>query len=1173
MPSLLETITETMSSSNVSLDLTTQAGNLSGLGTTIDGLINNPPGGLEVLQQAIKELHLPDFKIDGNFAATLGNLQGALPTDLSSLTGSLTTGLDELQGDVASDLTGVLQNALEAATAIYNLTQIDLRCEDADGAGAGGAGGAASGGATPAGSGTSSGAGGGSGAGASSGAGAATPGTPAAGAAAAARVAAIEQVNAVLELMPSPFNVETFLVSLHAATEIPQRTSVLPFSIPVFDDLRDPTGTLLKWKAMQPAQILDHIADTLDASEAFIRFGTDSTLNPLFADINALAAQLHVGDLTRIADDLIVRLNELRDAARANNLQTKGAAISALNSLLEEFETVRDTLQANVLAHLPALNDRLAALPDELDEQMSHTLAVLQPNNLVGQLEPFLRVADDTANVAAVAAFEQSLGTVVVWLDELAEKIDLSAIKEPLKAVADQTQAAVDALDNSVVTVTLEVQNLFGQLESVLDEVDIVAVVTQVEDAINNFKDELVGQLTNLFAPVREAISVVVENITLATNSFDPQAIIDSLNGAIDTLAGVFTDSPVGAALMELRAKLDKISEQVGALSFEPVTDEVVKAIEEVTKILQAISATQLAPPLQMALQSALAVLPDDLQPITEPIVVEFEGIIAAGPIPLLESVQLQPELVLNAVNQFQPAALLGDGIMQPFKDLVAQMEGFRPSSLLEPVEAELEKLKERLRENANPGQVLVPLEEPFNSLLEAFDRLRPGDLVEPLEDIIKNVTDAIFDVIPVDETFEQIDAALGSVEDVIGMADHVVATLNKLHDMLEGLSGGEAQINTWITAILDKVEAIGDASPLQPQWTALGQALDGAKAAALATRFDGAVNPVLVPLNALDAQTRLTAVVQAYRGCRQALEAVAPSPEKSALTATLDLFNPMQPSFNAPYQALDGWRGELAGAKTSLQEVLSDWDARFHPADGILGGFRQSNPTPAQLRQWVEDALGPHFVRPFGLLFNQAQMLGRNLNVYLTLLQRLVTMLQDKLTGVLLGPDSLLGIRDSLKELVERLKNFNLGFLRESLEELFANVRAKLEALNPANLREALEAAFDAMLDSLDVGQIISDTDVTTLDNDYAEVITKLKALDPENLLKSLQKKFEETIMPIIEALDITPVLQALVAHLERLAPELRAGLDKVNEAYRALRQAVPEGGFSASASVDISF
>lgn len=1169
MPSLFDTITETMAGSNVSLDLSTQAGHLSGLGTTVSGLINNPPGGLQALEQALRELRLPDFKIEGNFAATLGNLEGALPTDLSTLTGSLTSGLDELQEGVASDLTGVLQNALEAATAIYNLTQIDLRCEDA-GAAVPAAGAGASAGTGAGGAGAASGAGASTGAGTSP-SGTVTSGTAAQGA--AARVAAIEQVNAMLALMPSPFNVENFLLSLHAATEIPQRASVLPFSIPLFDDLRDPLETLLKWKAMPPAQILDHIADTLAAAALFIRSGADATLNPLFADIAALAGQLRVDDLMRIADALIARLNELRDAARANNLQTKGAAIAALNASLQEYETVRDTLQPGVLAQLPALNDRLQALPDELEEQMSHTLAVLQPNNVIGQLEPVLRVADDTANLAAVAAFEQSLGTIVVWLDDLAEKIDLSAIKEPLKAVADETQAAVDALDNGVVTLTLEVQNLFGQLESLLDEVDIAAVVAQVEDAIEGFRDELIGQLSNLFAPVREAIGVVVTNITQATDSFNPQAIIDSLNGAIDALAGVFTDSSIGAALVELRGKLDKISEQVGSLSFEAVTDEVVKAIEEVTGTLQSISATQLAPPLQMALQTALEVLPADLHPITEPIITEFEGIIAAGPITLLESVQLQPQLVLDAVNQFQPAALLGDGIMQPFRDVLAQMEGFRPSRLLEPVEAELEKLKDRLRENANPGQVLAPLEAPFNSLLEAFDRLRPGDLVKPLEDIIKNVSDAIFDVIPVDATFEQIDAALGSVEEVVGLGGHTVATLNRLHDMLEGLTGGEAQINTWISAILDKVGAMGDAAALQPRWTALAQALDGTKATALGARFDGAVAPVLAPLAALDAQARLTALVQSYRGCRQALEAVGSSPEKSALTAALDLFNPMHVSFSAPYQALDRWRGELAATRTSLQEVLSDWDARFHPADGILGGLRQGNPTAAQLRQWVEDALGPHFVRPFGLLFNQAQALGRNLNVYLTLLERLVTTLQNKLAGVLLGPDSLLGIRDSLKELVERLRNFDLGFLRESLEELFAGVRAKLEALNPARLRETLEQAFDAMLDSLSVGQIIPAADVAALDADYAEVIAKLRTLDPEQMLKSLQQKFEEKIMPLIEALDITPVLKALVAHLERLAPELRAGLDKVNEAYRALREAVPEGGLGASASVDISF
>ena len=146
------------------------------------------------------------------------------------------------------------------------------------------------------------------------------------------------------------------------------------------------------------------------------------------------------------------------------------------------------------------------------------------------------------------------------------------------------------------------------------------------------------------------------------------------------------------------------------------------------------------------------------------------------------------------------------------------------------------------------------------------------------------------------------------------------------------------------------------------------------------------------------------------------------------------------------------------------------------------------------------------------------------------------------------------------MQELVDRLRTFDLGFLTESLNEVFENVRGKLDAANPAHLRELVDGVFDDMLAALSLAQILPPADIAALDAAYAEVRDKLKQLDPGKLVTEVvQPEFEATIVPLLAAFDLTPVLDALIARLQSLDEELRAEMDRVNEAWQRLRDSIP--------------
>jgi hypothetical protein len=156
---------------------------------------------------------------------------------------------------------------------------------------------------------------------------------------------------------------------------------------------------------------------------------------------------------------------------------------------------------------------------------------------------------------------------------------------------------------------------------------------------------------------------------------------------------------------------------------------------------------------------------------------------------------------------------------------------------------------------------------------------------------------------------------------------------------------------------------------------------------------------------------------------------------------------------------------------------------------------------------------------------------------------------------------------------LIARLHAVDFTVVTEGVDEVYNDVRAKIAALDPAHLVQAVKTAFDKLLDALDLDQAIPPADVAKLDTDYAAVIAKLKALDPKKLIvDAVQPVFEENVLPLLDVFDITPLLQAIVDRLEVLADELGTQIGRVNDAYKALRAAIPTGaGAGAAAGISV--
>ncbi len=1125
MPTVFDRLTGALNGNDVSVRVSGQSTALTQIASTVAGLIQHPPHDIGDLGSAIQALPLPDLKIPADFGKALNSLIASMPKDLSSVTHDLGGGLQSLESQLG-DLAKPLEDLLKLAKAIYDATQVDIFCKAS---------------------------------------GTASQGTPAA---AAPMPSPFDGLSTILDQLPSPMNVNGLLSWLDQHLHALDTSGFQLSEIPVFDSLRYPLTTLFNWRHMPPADILTSMSDTFADLEALVSSAVDKPLAPMESAISAINNQFPTAVLVDVSDQLATNLNALTAAIHAKDVSLTKPAVDAVNTQLDSYAVVQQNVRGPLGDTFAALAKGLPTLAHDLEDEMGRLASMLQTES------PLSFIPDQPATLAPATAseFTDSLGSLQAGLQGLLDQLDLSAIQGPLSTVADAMQQAVDGLDSAKVKITIQVQSLFAGVQKIVDQVDIAALLANVQAAISSFQATLIQKLQALFAPVRTAVAKVIDEISTGVSSFDPASIVQALRDAIGRVTGVLKDPEVASAINDIRSAIEQTAKALEALSFAPLTDQVIADIKQVTESLKKIDTTQLSMPLQLALQAALAILPSDLTPFSDPLIADLQKLINEGPAPLLATLQKQPDLLLDQVRKFEPAQLLGNALGAPYRNLLQQMQTFKPSKLLEPVQGELEKLKSRLRSSANPGTLLQPLETLFNQLLQAFDQLKPSNLIAPLNQALTNVIQGVFKALPVDEVFTEIDKVLAAIQQVASAGDRGVALLKRIADMLSSLAKPRQQLDAWMADTLAGLNSITDASPLQPKLDSLNAALAKTRSATLVGRLGSATAPLLQKLDALDPLAKRIAIIQAYTALPKAeLAALPNTPEKAAITSTLARFNPVDESFGTPYQLAAQSLNALKQAGVDLGTVTIGWDQRFHE-DGPLKDVAGLDATSANLKQWIGEALDRDFVRPIAAILGMADPLGQSLQPILSSLESVAGVLDAKLSLLLNGPASLTAIRDKLKTLVDKLKGLNLNFITDGLDTVFSDIRSKFAAISPTTLRHSIDSAFNAMLDTLKVSLLIPAADVSKLDSDYQAIVDKLKQLDPEKLIVEIvQPEFEKTVPPLLKIFDPSDILKRLFDQFTRVDENLKSEMARVNQAYQELRQAIPSIHISLDIDVDI--
>ncbi len=1141
MPTVSARIDVSVNTGDLDSRIGAQVEQLQQIVRLIARLIDDPPNDVKDFLDIAGNLPVPEFNVEGDFVAGLRRARDALPLDLGNVTGAVSGSLGSFATLVAEELGPLLQDSVRVAAAIDKLTSMDFRCAHlAEGAGAG-TGGGAGGQPPPAG---------------------ANPG--------AERLAntaqQVQQVNELLDRLPatpSPGGLLEFFLPL---VDHKSRNKFFQLTLPVIDDVVEPLRTLTRWRALTPAEIGAELAATIALLDTRLRAATLGQVDSLGADLGALLPQLALPALTAFADAYAQRLAELVEALEANDLAATTAPVAALDAALDGVAPTLAAWDGGVAATVETLRARIEGLTDALLDAVSHLLTLLEPVEL-----PQLAVAaarpPRAPDPAAVAKVQEAVQPAIDRLHDLLALLDFSALQAQVGGVAERAQQLAAGIEQGLTGVTLEVQALFDGVSAELETLDLGALQETIESEIARFGDKLERELQRAFEPAADGISEIVGAMSEALDEFDPSDVVDALRSVLDAITGVLEADDVQAAVQQVRDAIANVTATLEQLSFAPVTDEVVALIEQMTAALRQVQGSDLHDAAKAALAVALEVLPDDLKPVTDPLLVEFDGMIETGPVPLLERVAQKPAELLGVITKFQPGALIGEKLGGPYREVLSKAEAFKPSSVLERADAALAAGKRALVQAAGPAQALALLDQPFGALRSGLDRFSPGALLEPLENEIEKAVQDVIVASPVDEIFAQVNRVFALLEAALGVPRNLVATLQRVNAVLQSFSDSGTQIDAWRDALLDKVLDVGDTSAIGAALTSFRDAVVASAHGALSARYDGATAGVGVALAAFAPGARLTALVGAHNRARSLANGLPSSPERIAVLAALDRFDP---SRARPLRLAQELEQVLGRTRASFAGIAPDWQALVEDPDGLLAEITMVTPDVDGLRQLLATAAEPVLV-PLRYAFAVLETTQPAVAAMLATLTELVDELTTGVGSLVTGPGSLQSISDAVQQVVDTLRNIDLAFLREGLERLFLAVKDQIDALDPKRLGQALNAAFTDLLDGIDLEAVIPAATVAELDASYAEVLAKLRSLNPEELITSVvQPEYDATIVPLVEAFDLTPAFTALIEFLKNLADELRGELDRVNGAYQTLRAARPS--LSASINLNVS-
>jgi hypothetical protein len=844
-----------------------------------------------------------------------------------------------------------------------------------------------------------------------------------------------------------------------------------------------------------------------------------------------------------------------------------GALEALLRERLEAALGVRVQQIQRIDDPFNALFDRIDAAIDGVDLSIVRT-----------QLLDFMASTRDTLEQVDIPSLGDLLGERLATVED-----SIGQLEQGLTGLLDQIRAWLDGLTGQLdgLTANLGSQGADGRfhyrfeadLRDTLEQARLAVAgdpddpgAASVAGSLGDIQtriDQFIGQLTGVLEPVDTAIA---DAVTTAENG-------------IDTFVGYLEGLQIPELMETLRGKVAEIVDALLPIDFTLVIEPVVGAIDDTSGQLREIDTESLNDLLKEALKVALQVIVeiDFTVTITNPLSDQLAAI-KAIPQQALEQLQQRYEQALSLLDGLDPQRLL-EALFAAFDVIRDAANALDPAALLAPLDALHAQYLQQPLAQLRPSALLEPASVAFRGATASLDGIDGSALIAPLDGQLQGLKDRVADL-DVTGWIDDLSGAVGSVQDrVRGLRpSELLAPLSEQLASLEDVLGRfrpsvllapATELAAPLLTLLEDIQQ-GLIDTLFEMFQAPLRVLDSLEPEALAQRIRDQIDTLLAALRALNLPTRYNQLKGQYFDLTAGVEAQGVE-ARLALSAHLDpelQLGELMQIYNRSLTALEGLKQNVA--LPDLGDVYSELRERLL---GMLPPYARELLDPETFRRIMRLADPTRFVAELDqrydalidrLLPISPAEIGAELDATYDSLLALVDQLD-------IGP-ALDQVRDGLDRVKGIVETIRVDFVAGDIDAAIGELRALIDALDPA----ALAAPLDEI--HADLTQVVADTRPSVLLASIGEPLGQLQALldrvDPRASLAPPLDTAWEAVLGHLAEIDFRVVLSPLVDKLDQLEADFIACLGQTEEAFDRLlgaAQGALSGGGSAGGSISV--
>ncbi len=825
-------------------------------------------------------------------------------------------------------------------------------------------------------------------------------------------------------------------------------------------------------------------------------------------NLQSTAQQLGSVDLSPLEDGVQRLAQRIEPMFRIDFSEAPAATLDEWLNLVEArvadiASGIDDFDVDNITAPITDGIETVMALPQALTEALETLkLSVKQALDSIRTAIEAIPL-DTVANV--IRQVLEPIAEALAFIGDLVERIQ--AI---LSTAVEVLQTALDTAENAVDTVKTELDDLFLDVKTYIDQLNLEGVIGEVAQQIDNFVQLLAqADMSPYFDTVVDAIDTttgVIDKVPfeLLPDSMEQEVVdvirpvkqvdINAFNGQLQNLLqigpdGTFQLRPeLEDALSDIQAKYDEVLDTIRQADPHALLADIDAELQKLQDRIEGLTPTVALEPVQQAIDDIKGVIGDfDLDATLQP---------------------------------------LSDG----FDTVLEKVDEYKPSVFLQEVETKLSEAREAMFE---------PLQ--LDRWTEELTRLRSQalDLIDPLD-------------------AENLEPAL---EAVVSELQSQAAELPKLE-----LAGA---LGSLISAILDgsfgAVRAGSYASILEWMQNKNGTELLGGLARQTSSSIDAARDSV----QQVDPQAIILRLQPALNEVRSSLQTLADGDAKTELLSCSIALNIEAPlsGFAAQRQT---YLTSLQQASASFTELANTGLAEVDIAvEHLLTVFAPFNFARDLLRQLLavigiegfENGLSVVVNNVFAVATPQ-RLSGILQPVFIALKGRIESLLDGFFNPVLDAVADLQALKDQL----------SLSSLMADLDSVHAAARTQIQTMHPDQFLGETVAAFtstQAQVLAFDpLGPITEALELL-----QASSIRVLDKLDGEEILETPLEIYDD-LLQTLEQLDLERLLTPVLDVLDTVAAKVDQGLDDTADSFIRLQEVLPDkvGSTSVSASVSVS-